>query len=59
MTFTIKWWISPMILFISPFIYGSLRKNHGDHYDMEMDTLVVALSCWFFAIGILLGKFLL
>ena len=55
MTITIHWWYFPIILFILPFAYGTIRGSAGD-YDFMIDIIIVFAVCWFLAIGLTLGK---
>lgn len=57
MTFTIRWWMVVMILVAAPLVYAALRKSQSD-YDLQIDTMAVAILCWALAIGLTIGKVL-
>ena len=55
MTFTIKWWMVSIALFLFPILYATFRKPQGN-WDMNLDSMAMFLGCWLFAIGLTLGK---
>lgn len=57
MTFTIRWWMVVIALVIAPAIYATFRKPQSG-YDLQIDTMAVAILCWALAIGLTIGKIL-
>lgn len=57
MTITLYWWYLSIILFVFPFIYATLRKPKGG-YDVQEDTVIVAIACWSSCIIFTLTKLL-
>lgn len=57
MNITIHWWQVVVGLVLLPFIYIHFRKSDGD-YDSSLDSIVLLIFCWVFAIGLTIGKLL-
>jgi hypothetical protein len=57
MTLTIRWWMVAILLVLIPVIYATFRKPQSG-YDLQMDTMLVAVLCWALAIGLTIGKVL-
>lgn len=57
MNLTIRWWMVVIVLVVAPLVYSMFRKSESD-YDFQIDTMMVAVLCWAFAIGLTIGKIL-
>lgn len=55
MTFTIRWWMVVIFLFLFPFVYSLFRRPGGD-WDFHLDTLAILIGSWLFAVGLTIGK---
>jgi hypothetical protein len=55
MNLTIRWWMIVIVLVIAPVVYSVFRKPESQ-WDFQIDTMMVAILCWAFAIGLTIGK---
>lgn len=46
-----------VILMAIPFVYDS-KRGHGGDYDFHLDSALIFVGCWGFAIALLIGKFI-
>jgi hypothetical protein len=58
MTITITWWMLPVVLFFSPFVWLWFYEEEGGDYSFDFTPIILVFGgCWLLALGVLIGHF--